>query len=46
MLNFTDKNARVNTGMDLSGAELVQRNYITSVDKEKLKSYDARIYKL
>lgn len=46
LLNFTDKNASVNTGIDLSRATLVLGNYAAAEDKEKLKSYEARIYRL
>lgn len=46
LLNFTDKEATANTGIDLSKAKLILGNYAESSKDGKLKPYEVVIYEL
>lgn len=46
MLNFTAKDATVNTGMDISKAKLLITNYSTASANASLKPYEAVVYEL
>ncbi len=44
LLNFRDKAASVNTGLDLSKGKMLLSNYPTASQDGKLRSYEAAIY--
>ena len=46
LLNFTSKNATVNTGIDLSKAKILINNYSAASTSGELKPYEAIIYEL
>jgi oligo-1,6-glucosidase len=46
LLNFTDKEASANTGVDMSKAKVVLGNYPNSTTDGKLKPYEAVVYKV
>jgi oligo-1,6-glucosidase len=46
MMNFTDKEASANTGVDMSKAKVVLGNYETVSTDGKLKPYQAVVYEL
>lgn len=46
MLNFTDKEASANTGIDMSKAKVVLSNYENPSADGKLKPYEAVVYEL
>jgi oligo-1,6-glucosidase len=46
LLNFTAKNATVNTGIDISKAKLLITNYTSASSNGTLKPYEAVIYEL
>ena len=46
LLNFTDKEASANTGVDISKAKVVLGNYETASTDGKLKPYEAVIYEV
>ena len=46
LLNFTDKEASANTGVEMSKAKVVLGNYETPATDGKLKPYEAVVYEL
>jgi oligo-1,6-glucosidase len=46
LLNFTSKTAMVNTGIDLSKAKVLIRNYKSALANSSLQPYEAVIYEL
>ena len=46
VLNFTSKNAAANTGIDISKAKILLRNYPDTATGKKLRPYEAVIYEL
>jgi oligo-1,6-glucosidase len=46
LLNFTDKDATANTGVDMSKAKVVLGNLDTPSNDGKLKPYEAVVYEL
>ncbi|HRH42302.1 MAG TPA: alpha-glucosidase C-terminal domain-containing protein [Pyrinomonadaceae bacterium] len=46
LLNFTDKEATPNTGLDVSKAKLLLGNYTTPSSDGKLKPYEAVVFEL
>ena len=46
LLNFKANEANVETGMDLSKADLVLGNYNPGQDGKKLKGFEARVYRI
>jgi oligo-1,6-glucosidase len=46
LLNFSDKNASANTGINISKAKVLINNYATPSKTEELRPYEAKILEL
>jgi oligo-1,6-glucosidase len=46
LLNFRDKDVNVKSGVDVSKAEVLINNYTTAPVADKLRPYEAVIFKL